>query len=164
MICPNCGHSDTSVLDSRVTRGGKEIRRRRECKKCSHRFTTYERPEERIVYIVKKDKRREAYSREKVHRGLRKACEKLDIPNERLEAAVNRISRRLNDLTMDEVKSKTLGAFVMEELFDIDEVAYIRFASVYLAFQETGEFINHIEELRRKKSVRNRQRKPGGEG
>lgn len=152
MKCPKCGHSETSVLDTRVTREGREIRRRRACKQCNERFTTYERLEERTVYIIKKDKRREPFNKEKIIRGMRKACDKLDIPMERLEKAAQNISRKVYDLNMDEIKGRTVGRFVMQELSNIDEVAYIRFASVYLRFKELSQYTRHIEEMRQKKN------------
>lgn len=151
MKCPKCEDKKTVVLDSRVTRAGREIRRRRECTKCSHRFTTYERVEERVTYIVKKDKRREPFNREKIIAGIRKACEKRNIPNERIEAAAMRVMRRIYDLNMDELKARTVGNMVMDELSHIDEVAYIRFASVYKHFEEITDFTDQVEELRKKK-------------
>ncbi|RJO63275.1 MAG: transcriptional repressor NrdR [Myxococcales bacterium] len=158
MKCPSCSHADTSVIDSRVTREGREIRRRRACDKCGARFTTYERPEERVVFVVKKDKRREPYDPEKLRAGLFKACQKLDITAEQIEQAVHRVTRKVFDLNMEEVKSSTVGKFVMEELYGLDEVAYIRFASVYLRFQDISEFTRHVEELRRKKNSEAAQR------
>ena len=158
MKCPSCGHPNTSVVDSRVTREGREIRRRRSCEECSFRFTTYERIEERVVYIAKKDGRREAFNRDKILTGLRKASEKLEIESEEIELAAGRIARRIYDSTLDEVPSSTIGEYVMEELFNLDEVAYIRFASVYLRFQDISEFTRHVEELRRKKRRAARER------
>jgi transcriptional repressor NrdR len=154
MKCPNCGQTNTSVIDSRTTREDREIRRRRACEDCGYRFTTYERPEERVVFIVKKDKRREAFSRDKLLSGLHKACEKLDITSENINNAAMAISRKIFDLNLEEVPSKIVGQFVMEALFELDEVAYIRFASVYLRFQEIQQFISHIDELRKKKRSR----------
>ncbi len=150
MKCPKCGH-DTSVIDSRVTREGREIRRRRTCENCNYRFTTYERPEERLVYIVKKDQRREPFNRDKIFSGMHKACEKLNISSDDIDQSVNRLNRRVHDLNVDEVESTRIGQFVMEALYELDEVAYIRFASVYLRFQDISEFTRHVEALRRKR-------------
>jgi len=160
MKCPSCGNPDTAVVDSRLTREGREIRRRRACEACSYRFTTYERPEERVIYIIKKDKRREAYNPEKVLSGLRKACEKLPVSAESIEHSASRVFKKLLDLNTEEVSSSVVGRFVMEELYDLDEVAYIRFASVYLRFQDISEFTRHVEELRRKRRRERGKPKP----
>lgn len=153
MKCPLCGHGDTSVIDSRITREGREIRRRRACQneECKHRFTTYERLDERVVFIVKKDKRREPLSRSKLAGGLRKACEKLAVASGEIDRAVMSIVRKIHDLNVDEIDSSFVGDLVMEALFDLDEVAYIRFSSVYLRFQDISQFTSHINELRSKK-------------
>lgn len=158
MKCPGCGHQDTSVIDSRVTREGREIRRRRECEECQYRFTTYERHDERVVFIVKKDKRREPLDRQKLANGLRKACEKLEITTEQIDRSVNTIVRRIYDFNEDEIGSKLVGKFVMEALYDLHEVAYVRFASVYLNFTDIAAFTTHIEEMRKKKNKNNRRK------
>lgn len=162
MKCPSCGQTNTSVIDSRTTREDREIRRRRSCESCGYRFTTYERPEERQVYIVKRDKRREPFSRDKLLSGMRKACEKLDIPSDDINNAALRISRKVLDQNEEELPSRVLGQYVMEALYELDEVAYIRFASVYLRFQEIQQFISHIDDLRSKKhGQKTREKKPG---
>jgi len=153
MKCPSCGHHDTSVIDSRVTREGREIRRRRACESCKERFTTYERTEERTVYIVKKDKRREAFDREKLVLGLRKACEKLEVTSKQIQQAAISIARKIYDKNLEEVSSTVVGKYVMEALYDLDEVAYIRYSSVYLQFQDLSEFTKHIEKLRKRRKA-----------
>ncbi len=151
MKCPHCGETSSSVVDSRLTREGREIRRRRECEHCKQRFTTYERIEEREVLVVKKDGRREPFNRDKIRSGLYKACEKIPIASDAIEQSAIRVARRVSDLNKLEVASDVVGRFVMEELFQLDEVAYLRFASVYLRFQDISEFTSKIEELRRMK-------------
>jgi|BEDMetMinimDraft_2_1075160.scaffolds.fasta_scaffold10416_2 transcriptional repressor NrdR len=149
MRCPYCRHDDTRVLDSRPTEEGTAIRRRRECGQCGRRFTTYEHVEERPLYVVKKDGRREVFDRRKVLRGLITACEKRPVPLASLDALVGELERHLRDLGQDEVPSRVIGEFVMDRLRTLDSVAYVRFASVYREFQDLSSFrdlLEHIEE------------------
>jgi transcriptional repressor NrdR len=145
--CPYCNHDDDRVIDSRATDDGTAIRRRRACDHCSKRFTTYERVEgEESLMVVKKDGRRQAFDRRKVLHGMTVACEKRPIPVEDLEAAVNRIYHHLLSDGVREVSSSTIGQKVMDELHRLDQVAYVRFASVYRQFKDLDEF---MFELRR---------------
>jgi transcriptional repressor NrdR len=145
--CPFCQNEDTKVLDSRQIEGGSAVRRRRECETCSKRFTTYERHEELQLIVVKKDGRREAFSRQKLLSGLSKACEKRPVPTETLENMVIEIERQLRDKNEREISSELIGETVMEKLFETDEIAYIRFASVYRQFKDIHRFKKELEQL-----------------
>ena len=145
MRCPRCGHSDTRVVDSRLVREGDSIRRRRECESCTGRFTTYEYAELNIPAVVKADGAREPWDREKVMRGLDRACQKRPVTQEQREEIVARIERELAASLENEVPSRRIGELVMGELQRIDGVAWVRFASVYLSFQDIGEFIQAVE-------------------
>lgn len=145
MRCPRCGHSDTRVVDSRLVREGDSIRRRRECESCSGRFTTYEHAELSIPAVVKADGQREPWDREKVMRGLDRACQKRPVTREQREEIVARIERDLAASLENEVASRHIGELVMSELQRIDGVAWVRFASVYLSFQDIQEFIQAVE-------------------
>lgn len=147
MKCPFCGEPDTKVLDSRATDEGTSIRRRRECPRCGQRFTTYERMEKSPLVVVKKDGRREAFDREKLLRGILKACEKRPIPLSRLEEMVNQIERELAGRLDSEIPSSQIGEMVMERLKEIDEVAYVRFASVYRQFGDLNRFMQELKKL-----------------
>ncbi len=147
MKCPYCENSDTKVVDSRPTEEGYAIRRRRECDKCNKRFTTYEKVEEVFLMVVKKDGSREAFDRNKVLNGILKACEKRPVPMADIEAIVNSIERGLNNMMEKEVESKFIGEIIMEHLKDLDEVAYVRFASVYRQFTDVNTFVAEIEKL-----------------
>ena len=147
MRCPFCREMDNKVLDSRESQEGAVIRRRRECIACKQRFTTYERVEELMPVIVKKDGRREAFDREKILGGLKKACEKRPVAIDQMEAAVSSIEQKLQQSGEREVSSKTLGEEVMARLKDLDEVAYVRFASVYRSFRDIAEFMSELREL-----------------
>ena len=147
MRCPFCQHEETKVLDSRQIEGGTAIRRRRECDVCNRRFTTYEKYEELQLMVVKKDGRREPFSRQKLLAGLVKACEKRPISTEQLENMVSEIERGLRDTNEREVPSKLIGEEVMNKLFTMDEIAYIRFASVYRQFKDIHKFMEELEEL-----------------
>ncbi|HAA81898.1 MAG: Transcriptional repressor NrdR [Thermotoga sp. 47_83] len=151
MKCPFCGSMDTRVLDSRPTLDGTAIRRRRECSSCGKRFTTYERYEEAPVLVVKKDGRREKFDREKIKNGMIKACEKRPVTYEQIEEAVNRICLKLREEGSFEVETKKIGELVMEELKKLDQVAYVRFASVYRDFREVDQFLEIVKELKREK-------------
>jgi transcriptional repressor NrdR len=147
MKCPFCGHLDNKVIDSRLSQGGEVTRRRRECDHCGRRYTTYERVEEVLPLIVKKDGRREAFDRMKVTGGLRRACEKRPVSSEAIERVVDRIERELVDSGEKEVESSRIGERCMEALRDTDQVAYVRFASVYRSFQDIHEFMNALSNL-----------------
>jgi len=147
MKCPYCNNEDTKVIDSRPTEDGHAIRRRRGCDKCGKRFTTYEKVEESIIMIVKKDGSREAFDRGKLTNGIIKACEKRPVPVSTIENMVDSIERGLNNLMQKEVKSDFIGELVMDELKKVDQVAYIRFASVYRQFTDVETFTKEIEKL-----------------
>jgi transcriptional repressor NrdR len=147
MKCPYCDSDDTKVIDSRPTEDGHAIRRRRGCEHCGKRFTTYEKVEESIIMIIKKDGRREAFDRNKVTNGIIRACEKRPVSMAEIEQITNNIERGLNNLMEKEVQSDFIGELVMDELKKIDEVAYVRFASVYRQFTDANTFIKEIEEL-----------------
>lgn len=147
MKCPFCGKPESKVLDSRPTEEGSAIRRRRECIACGKRFTTYERVEEAPLLVVKRDGRREAFDRAKVLNGMLKACEKRPIPLSALEQAVAEVERELRSSLRGEVRSVEIGERVMEKLREIDEVAYVRFASVYRQFKDVGTFLEELERL-----------------
>lgn len=147
MRCPFCENPDTKVIDSRPTEEGHAIRRRRGCDRCGKRFTTYEKVEESIIMIIKKDGRREAFDRNKVMNGIIKACEKRPVSMAQIEGIVNEIERGLNNLMEKEVKSEFIGELIMEQLKKVDEVAYVRFASVYRQFTDVNTFVKEIEKL-----------------
>ena len=152
MRCPFCDNEDTKVIDSRPIDDGKAIRRRRECEKCVKRFTTYEKVETTIIMIIKKDGSRQAFDRDKLMNGIIKACEKRPVALADIERVVDSIERGLNNMMEKEVKSTFLGELVMEQLKDLDEVAYVRFASVYRSFMDVNTFIKEIEALVGKKN------------
>lgn len=147
MKCPFCENPDTKVIDSRPTEEGHAIRRRRECDQCNKRFTTYEKVEEMLLMVVKKDGRREAFDRSKVLNGIIKACEKRPVPIIEIEKVVNEIERGLNNMMEKEVQSEFIGELIMEQLKKLDEVAYVRFASVYRQFTDVNTFVAEIEKL-----------------
>jgi transcriptional repressor NrdR len=147
MRCPECGHPESKVLDSRPTEDGSVIRRRRVCQACGGRFTTYEKVEVRPFVVVKKDGRREVFSAEKVLRGLLVACEKRPVPTARLEELVADVERDLRARFDREVPSREIGEAVMERLRAVDQVAYVRFASVYRQFQDLQRFKDELERL-----------------
>jgi len=145
MKCPACGHLEDKVIDSRAAKEGQAIRRRRECLACQRRFTTYETVETTPLLVIKKDGRREPFSREKILNGLLRACEKRPIPAERIHALVDMLEAELMQKGQDEVQSSEIGERLMSELHHLDEVAYVRFASVYRHFKDLNQF---LEELR----------------
>ena len=150
MKCPFCNHLHDKVVDSRESKEGDAIRRRRECMECTRRYTTYERIDEVPYMVIKKDGRREKFDRQKVLGGLLKACEKRPVGYDALERAAEEIIQELEQSFDHEVPTSAIGIRVMERLHSLDEVAYIRYASVYRQFQDIGEFINEIESLGRK--------------
>ena len=147
MRCPSCGHLEDRVIDSRSTKEGRAIRRRRECIGCGHRYTTYEYVENASILVVKKDGKREPWSREKVVAGISRACEKRPISLNQIEAIVDRIENEIQKQAPGELASKTVGELVMAELRELDEVAYVRFASVYRHFKDANEFLEEIQGL-----------------
>jgi len=147
MKCPYCGHLDNKVIDSRLNKDSTITRRRRSCLSCEQRFTTYERLEVMMPVIVKKDGRREAWERHKMIVGLEKACEKRPVSRDRIDAFVDAIEKRLQDIGGKEIPAKKLGRWVMEELSELDEVAYVRFASVYRQFKDVNEFMDELKML-----------------
>mgnify|MGYP001604545196 CR=1 FL=1 len=147
MRCPFCDHLDNKVVDSRLSREGEAIRRRRECLGCQRRFTTYERIEDILPSVIKKDGRREPFDRQKILQGLKKACEKRPISVEVLEGVADRIEKKFQELGKSEIPSQVIGEEVMKELHELDQVAYVRFASVYREFKDLGEFMNELKEL-----------------
>ncbi len=147
MRCPYCRAAESRVLDSRAAEEGSAIRRRRECVQCGRRFTTYERVEEVPLWVVKKDGRRELFNREKLLRGIMKACEKRNATLEVLSGLVDEIERNLREQFEPEVQSRVIGELVMEKLRRVDKVAYVRFASVYREFKDVGEILTCLQEL-----------------
>lgn len=147
MKCPYCGHLENRVVDSRLNRESTAIRRRRVCDACNRRFTTYERLEMTMPMLVKKDGRREAWDRNKVLEGLKKACEKRPVSMERLEELVDSLERELHDTGEREVPVKLVGEKVMESLRKLDGVAYVRFASVYRQFKDLNEFMAELKDI-----------------
>jgi|SRR5699024_2979080 len=152
VLCQRCKHNGTKVVDSRPADDGKAIRRRRECEKCGYRFTTFERIEQSPILVIKKNGNREEFSREKLLRGVRRACEKRPISAEEQENIVNNVERRIRDNSLSEIDSTEVGKYVMDELVDVDDVAYIRFASVYREFKDIEVFMKEMKALEEKKS------------
>lgn len=152
MRCPFCAALEDKVVDTRPSDGDQVIRRRRECMGCARRFTTYERIEVVLPLVVKKDGRREPYDRNKIRSGLKKACEKRPVPIEVLEKQIDIIEHSLQELGEKEVLSSKIGDAVLAVLRDLDEVAYLRFASVYLSFRDAAELMNEVQRLTRAKS------------
>jgi transcriptional repressor NrdR len=147
MKCPVCASLENRVIDSRLGKEGEVIRRRRECQSCEWRFTTYERIEEHVPVVVKKDGRREPFERAKLCAGITKACEKRPIPLSTIEDMVRRIEKTVFAQGEKEVATQTIGEHVMQALQEVDEVAYVRFASVYRSFKDINEFIQEIHDL-----------------
>ncbi len=159
MKCPVCYHTDTKVVDSRVALDGLSIRRRRECLKCSFRFSTYEEIEILDLTIVKRDGSKESYSREKMVKGLKKALEKRPITEENFKKLVHAIERDLQILRKNEITSGEVGQMVMKELKKVDQVAYIRFASVYESFKDAHTFKRELNKLLKKKTIGGKKKK-----
>ncbi|MFD1018995.1 transcriptional regulator NrdR [Thalassobacillus hwangdonensis] len=147
MRCPNCQYKSTKVLDSRPIEEGRAIRRRRECESCNFRFTTFERIEEVPLIVVKKEGTREEFSREKLMRGLIKSCEKRPVALEQIESITIDVEKELRNIGNAEVSSDTIGEMVMDRLSHVDEVAYVRFASVYRQFKDINVFLDELKEL-----------------
>jgi transcriptional repressor NrdR len=147
MECPCCQHTDSRVLESRATEAGQSVRRRRECLQCKHRFTTYERIEYVPITVIKRDETRESFDRSKLLRGIIRACEKTGIPHSRLETLVDEIEAELQQLTSREITSNEIGETVLRYLRNENEVAYVRFASVYRQFRGIRDFIETLNQL-----------------
>ena len=163
MKCPFCAHLDSRVIDSRLGKEGDVTRRRRECEACERRFTTYERVEEILPLVVKKDGRREAYDRAKIVTGLKKACEKRPISIETIETLADGIERAVQARSEKEIAGAVIGEEVMRRLYELDKVAYVRFSSVYRSFQDLDEFMSELKDLIRERSTQERAvaEKPG---
>jgi transcriptional repressor NrdR len=147
MRCPKCGDQDDKVIDSRASREGATIRRRRECAKCGHRFTTYEEVEHEGLMVLKRDGRREEFSREKLFSGIKKACQKRPISPKAIDDLVDHVVAVVTEKFEGEVPGEFVGKIVMEGLRDLDDVAYVRFASVYRRFQEATDFVQEVKKL-----------------
>lgn len=149
MTCPFCGHLEDRVIDSRESKEGDSIRRRRQCLSCEKRFTTYERIDEVPYMVIKKDGRREKFDRQKVLGGLLKACEKRPISMVRLSELVNQVEARVTDSPDREITTIEIGEYLMDEIKKVDKIAYVRFASVYRDFQDEQAFLNELKSLTR---------------
>ncbi len=147
MRCPKCGDQDDKVIDSRASREGATIRRRRQCARCGHRFTTYEEVEHEGLMVLKRDGRREEFSREKLLAGLKKACQKRPISLKAMDDLVDHIVAVVTEKFESEVPGEFVGKMVMEGLRELDDVAYVRFASVYRRFQEATDFVQEVQKL-----------------
>ncbi|MBP7764958.1 MAG: transcriptional regulator NrdR [Deltaproteobacteria bacterium] len=147
MKCPFCGYAENKVIDSRISKDGKAIRRRRECLGCNRRFTTYEYVEDILPMVVKKDGRREPFDRTKIRNGIRTACEKRPISTDDIEKLVENVEAACQEFQGEEIPSSVIGEKVMNELKILDGVAYVRFASVYRQFRDVGEFMTELKEL-----------------
>jgi len=147
MKCPFCGHSENKVIDSRISKDGKAVRRRRECLSCSKRFTTYEYVEDILPMVVKKDGRREQFDRQKILTGIKKACEKRPISMESIDKLVENVEQACQEMQVEEISSTLIGEKIMNELKAFDGVAYVRFASVYRQFRDVGEFMSELKDL-----------------
>jgi transcriptional repressor NrdR len=147
MRCPFCSENDNKVIDSRLSKEGNAIRRRRECLLCGRRFTTYETVEEIPLMIIKKDKRREIFNRDKVRSGLKRACEKREISMNVIEAFIEELERDLREAEEKEIPSRVIGEKIMTRLHELDKVAYVRFASVYRDFKDVNDFVTELKTL-----------------
>lgn len=147
MRCPFCGSEKDKVIDSRSSKEGEAVRRRRQCLRCSQRFTTYEYIENVSLTIIKNDQRRESYDRQKLMQGIVAACKKRPVSMKKIESIVDKIENSLEKLGKMEVPSATIGRMVMTELYELDEVAYVRFASVYRKFKDVSDFISEVKEI-----------------
>jgi transcriptional repressor NrdR len=147
MKCPFCGHAENKVIDSRISKDGKAVRRRRECLSCSKRFTTYEYVEDILPMVVKKDGRREQFDRQKILTGIKKACEKRPISMESIDKLVENVEQACQEMQLEEISSTLIGEKIMNELKAFDGVAYVRFASVYRQFRDVGEFMSELKDL-----------------
>lgn len=160
MHCPFCAHEETKVIDSRLSGEGSQIRRRRECLDCGERFTTFETAELVLPYVVKRDNTRQPFDQNKLRAGITRAMEKRPVGSDQVEKAINHIIHKLRVAGEREVPARMVGELVMEELRALDEVAYVRFASVYRSFQDLDEFKDEIERMRKDPGSGNRQQLP----
>lgn len=147
MHCPLCSSLEDKVVDSRLSKEGEAIRRRRECLQCKRRYTTYERIEESLPMLIKKDGRREPFDRQKIFSGLQKACEKRPVSVDLLDSMVTRIEKEIQDRGVNEIESRIVGQEVMRQLHALDQVAYVRFASVYREFKDVNQFMAELKSL-----------------
>lgn len=147
MKCPFCGETNNKVIDSRLSKDGNVIRRRRECIDCSRRFTTYEHIEEIPVMIIKKDGRREVFNKEKVRTGMQRACEKRKISMNVIEQFIENLERDLRETGEKEIPASRIGQMIMDKLHELDDVAYVRFASVYREFKDVNDFVSELKNL-----------------
>lgn len=154
MKCPFCDELEDKVVDSRMAKEGEVIRRRRECLGCKRRYTTYERVDEVLPVVVKKDGRRESFDRSKILAGLKKACEKRPISTATIEAVTDRIEKRIQEMGETEIESRIVGEELMKELHQLDQVAYVRFASVYREFKDIDQFMDELRTLAQQRSER----------
>ena len=154
MKCPFCDELEDKVVDSRMAKEGEVIRRRRECLGCKRRYTTYERVEEILPVVVKKDGRRESFDRTKILAGLKKACEKRPISTATIEAVTDRIEKRIQEMGETEIESRIVGEELMKELHQLDQVAYVRFASVYREFKDIDQFMDELRTLTQQRRER----------
>ena len=155
MRCPYCSHGEDKVVDSRSSKEGQAVRRRRECLRCGQRFTTYEYIENVALTIIKNDQRREPYDRQKLMQGLVAACKKRPVSIKKVESIVDKIENQIEKSGKIEVHSSEIGKMVMIELYNLDEVAYVRFASVYRKFKDISEFVSEVKEIVSKGDVQN---------
>ncbi|HEY6169657.1 MAG TPA: transcriptional regulator NrdR [Verrucomicrobiae bacterium] len=161
MRCPKCGQQEDKVIDSRSSKEGATIRRRRECLGCGFRFTTYEEVEHPGLMVIKRDSRRELFSREKLLHGIQRACEKRPVSHQAIEEVVDRIADQITTRYENEVPCMAIGERVMEGLRDLDKVAYVRFASIYRRFDEAGDFVDEVQKLEKRRDDPAQQRLPG---
>ncbi|MBS3176504.1 transcriptional regulator NrdR [Candidatus Woesearchaeota archaeon] len=153
MKCPFCNEAETKVVDSREAEESEVIRRRRECISCNERFTTYERLEKPTLLVIKKDKTRESFDRDKLMKGMMRACEKRPIAAEKIEQTMDQIEKELRNTTTGEVSSQLIGQLVMHHLQKLDEIAYVRFASVYREFRDAQQFMKELQAVIQKKPL-----------
>lgn len=151
MKCPYCGNDNTKVIDSRIYSEGNSIKRRRECEKCEKRFTTHEKVVDLSLIVIKKNGQKEPYMREKLYSGIKRAVEKRNVSNENIDFVLDKIEREILTKYSGEISSKDLGNMMISYLFDLDEIAYIRFVSVYKQFNSLNDFINEIEKIKKMK-------------
>lgn len=151
MKCPKCATMENKVIDSRINKEGDITRRRRECLQCGERFTTYERIEQTLPYVIKRDGRREEFTRDKILDGVKKACQKRPISIEQIEGLIDRVEKHFQDLGEKEVSAVTIGEKVVRELYTLDEIAYVRFASVYRSFKDVNEFMSELKDILKNK-------------
>ncbi|HAK36625.1 MAG: transcriptional regulator NrdR [Nitrospinaceae bacterium] len=151
MKCPACSNLENKVIDSRLNKEGNSTRRRRECLSCQERFTTYERIEKTLPYLIKKDGRREEFSREKILAGVKKACQKRPVSIQQMELLVDRVEQYCQELGEKEISAMVAGEKVVKELYNLDDVAYVRFASVYRSFKDVNEFMVELKDMLKNK-------------